>query len=98
MFSFVLSFSSLLPLFSFFFFSFSLTFVLLLFSLDLHTVLDREVKDLSGGELQRFAIASLALRDLDVYMFDEPSRSGPTARGSDPRNRRKKRSRRRTDK
>ena len=34
---------------------------------------DRNVENLSGGELQRFAIAAAALQDIDVYMFDEPS-------------------------
>ena len=28
---------------------------------------------LSGGELQRFAIGVVCVRDVDVYMFDEPS-------------------------
>ena len=28
---------------------------------------------LSGGELQRFAIAAVAVQVSDVYMFDEPS-------------------------
>jgi ATP-binding cassette subfamily E protein 1 len=41
--------------------------------LDLENVLDREVKALSGGELQRFAIAIVAVQDADCYMFDEPS-------------------------
>ncbi len=41
--------------------------------LELEKVLDREIKLLSGGELQRVAIAAVALRDVDVYMFDEPS-------------------------
>ena len=41
--------------------------------LDLENVLDREVKALSGGELQRFAIAVIAVQDAQVYMFDEPS-------------------------
>merc|ERR1719512_19912 len=34
---------------------------------------ERAVKDLSGGELQRFAIAVLCIQDAQVYMFDEPS-------------------------
>lgn len=42
-------------------------------SLDLHNVLDRNVKNLSGGELQRFIIALCCLREADIYMFDEPS-------------------------
>ncbi|EFC43472.1 predicted protein [Naegleria gruberi] len=41
--------------------------------LDLGSVLDREIGDLSGGELQRFAIAIVCVRKADVYMFDEPS-------------------------
>ncbi|XP_047957832.1 ABC transporter E family member 2-like isoform X2 [Salvia hispanica] len=36
-------------------------------------VMDRNVEDLSGGELQRFAIASAALQNADIYLFDEPS-------------------------
>jgi ATP-binding cassette subfamily E protein 1 len=41
--------------------------------LDLSKVLDREVDDLSGGELQRFAIAVVCIQEAQVYMFDEPS-------------------------
>ncbi|KAJ1820950.1 Fe-S cluster-binding ribosome biosynthesis protein [Coemansia sp. S610] len=41
--------------------------------LDLHDILNREVKLLSGGELQRFAIAVACVQQADVYMFDEPS-------------------------
>mmetsp|Transcript_9373 Transcript_9373/g.28170 ORF Transcript_9373/g.28170 Transcript_9373/m.28170 type:complete len:624 (-) Transcript_9373:2241-4112(-) len=41
--------------------------------LDLTQVLDRNVENLSGGELQRFAIAVVAAQDADVYMIDEPS-------------------------
>ncbi|KAG8926456.1 Fe-S cluster-binding ribosome biosynthesis protein [Tulasnella sp. 419] len=41
--------------------------------LDLKEVLDREVSQLSGGELQRFAIAMSCIQKADVYMFDEPS-------------------------
>jgi len=36
-------------------------------------LLDRTVKQLSGGELQRMAICATLLRDVDVYFFDEPS-------------------------
>lgn len=36
-------------------------------------VLDRDVEHLSGGELQRFAIAVVAAQQADVYMIDEPS-------------------------
>jgi len=35
--------------------------------------MDREIKLLSGGELQRFAIAMSAVQNADIYMIDEPS-------------------------
>lgn len=41
--------------------------------LDLNHVQDRDIAHLSGGELQRFAIAVVAVQKADVYMFDEPS-------------------------
>mmetsp|Transcript_19519 Transcript_19519/g.45328 ORF Transcript_19519/g.45328 Transcript_19519/m.45328 type:complete len:659 (+) Transcript_19519:47-2023(+) len=41
--------------------------------LDLENVLGRGIQDLSGGELQRFAIAVVSVQKADVYMFDEPS-------------------------
>lgn len=41
--------------------------------LELEEVLDREVAQISGGELQRFAIAMVCAAKADVYMFDEPS-------------------------
>lgn len=41
--------------------------------LDLTKVIDRNVGDLSGGELQRFAIAVVATQNAEIYMFDEPS-------------------------
>lgn len=41
--------------------------------LDLNHVRDRDVENLSGGELQRFAIAVVIVQRGDVYMFDEPS-------------------------
>ena len=40
---------------------------------ELDHLVDREVSVLSGGELQRFAIAAVAVQHSDVYMFDEPS-------------------------
>jgi ATP-binding cassette, sub-family E, member 1 len=46
---------------------------MLLRELDLEQVLDRNVENLSGGELQRFAIAIVAAQEADVYMVDEPS-------------------------
>ncbi|CAO1620684.1 unnamed protein product [Jaminaea pallidilutea] len=41
--------------------------------LDLKPFVDRDPKNLSGGELQRFAIAMSCVQDANVYMFDEPS-------------------------
>jgi len=41
--------------------------------MELDAVWDRELDVLSGGELQRVAIAAAILRDADVYLFDEPS-------------------------
>ncbi|WP_455367437.1 ribosome biogenesis/translation initiation ATPase RLI [[Eubacterium] cellulosolvens] len=41
--------------------------------LDLNKILDRKTSILSGGELQRVAIAAAACRQADVYIFDEPS-------------------------
>jgi ATP-binding cassette subfamily E protein 1 len=41
--------------------------------LDLAHLLDRDIEQLSGGELQRFAIAVVCVQDAQVYMFDEPS-------------------------
>ncbi|KZX10801.1 putative ABC transporter ATP-binding protein YheS [Methanobrevibacter curvatus] len=41
--------------------------------LSLKNVLEREIKNLSGGELQRVAIAAACLRDADFYYFDEPT-------------------------
>lgn len=35
--------------------------------------MDRDINLLSGGELQRFAIATVCVQKADVYMFDEPS-------------------------
>lgn len=41
--------------------------------LELSNILDREIQHLSGGELQRVAIAAAMARDADFYFFDEPS-------------------------
>jgi len=42
--------------------------------LELHSFLDRaSLEALSGGELQRFAIAVVCVQEADIYMFDEPS-------------------------
>jgi ATP-binding cassette subfamily E protein 1 len=41
--------------------------------LQLEVALDRNIVDISGGELQRVAIGAALLRDADIYFFDEPS-------------------------
>ena len=41
--------------------------------LDLQEAVDRPMDKLSGGELQRVAIAASLMKDADVYFFDEPS-------------------------
>ncbi len=40
---------------------------------DLTEVIDRELSKLSGGELQRLAMAATMMKDADVYFFDEPT-------------------------
>ncbi|NHJ38602.1 MAG: ribosome biogenesis/translation initiation ATPase RLI [Asgard group archaeon] len=41
--------------------------------LNLEKFWERELSVLSGGELQRVAIAATIVKDADVYLFDEPS-------------------------
>ena len=41
--------------------------------LQLKTIWNRNLKILSGGELQRVAVAASICREADVYLFDEPS-------------------------
>jgi len=41
--------------------------------LRLEELMDRNLNDLSGGELQRVAIVACLLRDADLYLLDEPS-------------------------
>ncbi|MEM4262914.1 MAG: ribosome biogenesis/translation initiation ATPase RLI [Thermoplasmata archaeon] len=41
--------------------------------LSIENILDRDIETLSGGELQRVAIAATLLKDADAYFFDEPS-------------------------
>lgn len=39
----------------------------------LKNILDRDIEELSGGELQRFSLALACMQQSDVYIFDEPS-------------------------
>jgi ATP-binding cassette subfamily E protein 1 len=39
----------------------------------LHSLLERSVMHLSGGELQRVSIATALSQEADIYLFDEPS-------------------------
>ncbi len=41
--------------------------------LELTNILDNDIKEISGGELQRVAIAATVLKDANVYFFDEPT-------------------------
>jgi ATP-binding cassette subfamily E protein 1 len=41
--------------------------------LDLHEAINRNMTELSGGELQRVAIAASIMKDAEIYFFDEPS-------------------------
>ena len=41
--------------------------------LDLDGLLERDIKQLSGGELQRLAIMVVAMKKVSIYMFDEPT-------------------------
>ncbi|HID47562.1 MAG TPA: ribosome biogenesis/translation initiation ATPase RLI, partial [Methanococcaceae archaeon] len=41
--------------------------------LGIDRIIDAYVKDLSGGELQRVAIAAALMKDADIYLIDEPS-------------------------
>lgn len=41
--------------------------------LGLGKLLDREIRELSGGELQKFYVAIALSKDCDIFAFDEPS-------------------------
>jgi len=41
--------------------------------LELSRIMDRGIAQISGGELQKVAIAATALKDANLYIFDEPS-------------------------
>ncbi len=49
--------------------------------LDLRSVVERKITELSGGELQRVAIAACAARDAQFYFFDEISLTLISTRG-----------------
>lgn len=40
---------------------------------EMENVIDRQVGQLSGGELQRFAILITIMQDVNIYIFDEPT-------------------------
>ena len=42
-------------------------------ALELKTVLERDISELSGGELQRFITGVTCLKQAQIFMFDEPS-------------------------
>jgi ATP-binding cassette, sub-family E, member 1 len=41
--------------------------------LDITAILDRDISAISGGEMQRVAIAATVLKKADFYIFDEPT-------------------------
>ena len=41
--------------------------------LNLEAILDKAVKSLSGGELQRLSIAATLSKNAEIYLFDEPT-------------------------
>jgi ATP-binding cassette subfamily E protein 1 len=41
--------------------------------LELNEILDRDIAKISGGELQRVAIAATVLKKANIYFFDEPT-------------------------
>ncbi len=42
-------------------------------TLGMEGILDKNIGEISGGELQKVAIAATMLKDADIYFFDEPS-------------------------
>ena len=50
-----------------------LPYILDILGLELLYAENRDIRVLSGGELQRFAIANVCAQEADVYIFDEPS-------------------------
>ena len=56
-----------------YFIELNISMLIFVINSELEKLLNREVEELSGGELQRFAIATAAGKEADVYMFDEPT-------------------------
>ncbi len=44
----------------------------ILIDLDIHAIANRQLKQCSGGELQRFAISLVLIQEADCYLIDEP--------------------------
>ena len=42
-------------------------------TLEIENILSNKIENISGGELQRVAIAATVLRDANLYIFDEPT-------------------------
>jgi ATP-binding cassette subfamily E protein 1 len=47
--------------------------MILLKKLSLKNILDNEISKISGGELQRVAIAATVMKKANFYLFDEPT-------------------------
>ncbi len=45
----------------------------LAYELQINEILDNDISEISGGELQRVAIAATVLKNAELYIFDEPS-------------------------
>lgn len=43
------------------------------YALELDKLYERDIDQLSGGELQRFAMMIVMIQDAQIYMFDEPT-------------------------
>lgn len=59
----------------------------LIHDLELGKVLERDVNDLSGGELRRFAIAVVCVQEADVYIRSTSRRRTSTSSSASRRRR-----------